>query len=133
MMPDVIIKGMEMPKSCNECQISKNGLFYRWCGIDVPGISDDVEGYTDSRPSWCPLYPAPEWHDVTDPPKRDGSYYATRHSVYGDFQTLLDYSVADDSWFEYDADYEDDFGILEHDDVVRWHDLPEPLDGGGGE
>lgn len=133
-MPDIIIKDMEMPENCFDC-VTRYTFFRELHCDNLKGMAGPWVAlpYKDSRHPDCPLYPAPEWHDVTDPPKRDGSYYATRHSVYGDFQTLLDYSVADDSWFEYDADYEDDFGILEHDDVVRWHDLPEPLDGGGGE
>lgn len=84
-MPDLIIKGMEMPESCTECQISQTGLFYRWCGIDIPGISNDVEGYTDSRPDWCPLRPAPDGLDRLTPQKPH------RNTRYGMGDTYHDY------------------------------------------
>ncbi len=62
-MPDVIIKGMEMPKSC-------------W--PDCPCLNGDevvcqaVEGLLDigvlwtTRPDWCPLRPAQEWISVEE-------------------------------------------------------------------
>lgn len=130
-MADVIIKGMEMPKNCYSCHLRKRNGMEMICPVLRKSFSVADVNILHYRLKDCPCSPAPEWHDVADPPKRDGSYYATRHSAYGDFQTLLDYSATDDSWFEYDADYGDDFGILEHDDVVRWHDLPEPPEGGG--
>lgn len=129
-MPDVIIKGMEMPENCNECRLLGER---RWCWA-IP-VDETQPGPTqeDKRPDWCPLRPAPEWHDVADPPKRYGLYYVIQRSAYGDFRSLLYYSATDGSWIEYDADYGDEFGILEHDDVVRWHDLPEPPEGGDGD
>ena len=58
-MPDVIIKGMEMPESCKECCLHEGGechaveeQHYATLGI--------------CRPDWCPLRPAPEWISVEE-------------------------------------------------------------------
>jgi len=58
-MPDVIIKGMEMPESCYCCR-ANNGVY---C-FAVPDDADDVVGpyyrARSGKPDWCPLRPAPE-------------------------------------------------------------------------
>jgi hypothetical protein len=123
-MADVIITGMEMPVDCYSCDIR--------FGFACPAKEGKRIQQVYARPDWCPLRSVPEWHDVADPPKRYGLYYVIQRSAYGDFQSMLYYS-ATDGWFEYDSDYGDEFGILEHDDVVWWHDLPEPPEGGDGD
>ena len=57
MMPDVIIKGMEMPENCTECRLLGVG---RWCWA-IP-VDETQPGATreDKRPDWCPLYIATE-------------------------------------------------------------------------
>lgn len=99
----------------------------------VPYLYGNPVEYINYCP-YCGKYmgagPDPGWHDVTDPPKQNGEYWVSRHSAYGDFQMSLRYSVADDSWFEYDPDYGDEWGIIEFHDIVCWHELPEPPDGG---
>ena len=51
----VIVKGMEMPDTCEECQLMADG----WCyGMkNQPGTI-----YFHARPDWCPLHPLPEKH-----------------------------------------------------------------------
>lgn len=56
----VIVKGMEMPDNCEECQL----MVDRWCyGVkNQPGTI-----YFHARPDWCPLRPLPEKHgDLVD-------------------------------------------------------------------
>ena len=51
----VLIKGMEMPTSCDDCRLN-NGIS---CYAVLEYMEDDVVGRTDDRPDWCPLVPAP--------------------------------------------------------------------------
>lgn len=44
----VLIKGMEMPRCCVDCQLEDNEL---WC----LAASRPSEWYEDIRPDWCPL------------------------------------------------------------------------------
>lgn len=52
-MPDVIIKGMEMPPNCKECRLHADG----WCYAveEQPLATLGI-----CRPDWCPLRPAPK-------------------------------------------------------------------------
>lgn len=69
-MSNVIIKGMEMPKSCLECalyggMIIPDGI----CVCDAPvggarGQNINQALDEDTLPNWCPLHPAPEWVSV---------------------------------------------------------------------
>jgi len=69
-MPDVIIKGMEMPENCADCPIEADD-FDECPFMHVHPIREAVEkrlghrviGWRcnyDKRPDWCPLRPAPE-------------------------------------------------------------------------
>lgn len=66
-MPDVIIKGMEMPEMCDDCQIEAvtenyyGDIMSRRC--PVTGKNTEEYGWKrkGTRPDWCPLHHAPEW------------------------------------------------------------------------
>ena len=49
----VLIKGMEMPTSCDDCRLN-NGIS---CYAVLEYTEDGVVGRTDDRPDWCPLVP----------------------------------------------------------------------------
>ena len=62
-MPDVIIKGMEMPEICYTCQIGYSLLGNRCMRTGTilePGLA------TIGRAKDCPLRPAPEWISVEE-------------------------------------------------------------------
>lgn len=46
----VLIKGMEMPKNCGECQFCHTENFETWC---CPTEREDI--LYDAIPEWCPL------------------------------------------------------------------------------
>ena len=49
----VLIRGMEMPQSCDDCRLNNGISCYA-----VPEYTEDgVVGRTDDRPYWCPLVP----------------------------------------------------------------------------
>ena len=62
----VLIKGIEMPKSCVDCPCSLNMFFCRaWDGREVTdrtGIEFKEDGIVVSRPDWCPLVEVPGKH-----------------------------------------------------------------------
>ena len=58
----VLVKGMEMPDSCNNCPCSKNLV---WCfSVAKQGVSEPrcVDHLGLERPDWCPLVEIPERH-----------------------------------------------------------------------
>ena len=46
----VLIKNMEMPKNCGECQFCHTENFKQWC---CPTGREDI--FYDAIPEWCPL------------------------------------------------------------------------------
>lgn len=54
----ILIKGMEMPRSCLECPM----LSYWVCRPKNEEIPDDTDLTEHPRPDWCPLVPLPEKH-----------------------------------------------------------------------
>ena len=46
----VLIKTMEMPKNCGECQFCHTENFKQWC---CPTGREDI--FYDAMPEWCPL------------------------------------------------------------------------------
>ena len=67
----VLIKGIEMPKSCIDCPCSLNMFFCRALDgrevTDRTGIEFKEDGIVVSRPDWCPLVEMPEEHgDLID-------------------------------------------------------------------
>ena len=56
----ILIRGMEMPKSCDDCRLN-NGIS---CYAVLEYTEDGVVGRTDDRPDWCPLVPVPPHGDL---------------------------------------------------------------------
>jgi len=67
-MPDILIRGMEMPTSCGKCR------FAGVCGVhpvdewpDLESIiTNDVIGVDGERDKGCPLVPLPSHGDLID-------------------------------------------------------------------
>lgn len=54
----ILIKGMEMPKNCDECFFVGRG-FPDWCSLpQIPKDEDEIDD-TNNRPDWCPLEEVP--------------------------------------------------------------------------
>lgn len=49
---------MDMPESCDVCDLREDSGISCYCGI--PGIGENVDDYITCRPDWCPLRPMPE-------------------------------------------------------------------------
>lgn len=118
-MPDVIIKGMEMPENCRGCQFMKIGVGdwkgEFWCSA----IRFQPLTNIDKRPDWCPLSPVPEWISVKErPPDSEGYYYtATRLPMQNQiawFYSLTPYPSA----------------AFQRPDILFWRPLPEPPEEG---
>ena len=67
----VVVVGMEMPSTCEECRISIEVGSDMHCPLFVGGQPQDfgrkAECGFDDRPAWCPLRPLPEKHgDLID-------------------------------------------------------------------
>jgi hypothetical protein len=67
----ILIKCIEMPKSCVDCPCSLNMFFCRALDgrevTDRTGIEFKEDGIVVSRPDWCPLVEVPEKHgDLID-------------------------------------------------------------------
>ena len=62
----VIVKGMEMPDTCEECRISIEVGSDMHCSLFTGDGHRDFGRKADcgfeSRPDWCPLRPLPEKH-----------------------------------------------------------------------
>lgn len=58
----VLIKGMEMPKNCDECFFVGRG-FPDWCSLPQIQKDEDEIDDTNNRPDWCPLEEVPETHE----------------------------------------------------------------------
>ena len=60
-MSSVLIKGMEMPKNCDDCFFIGRG-YPDWCSLpQIPNGEDEIYD-TKKRPDWCPLVELPEKH-----------------------------------------------------------------------
>ena len=55
----VLIKNMEMPTSCDDCEFCKRAIGYDWCCIPMgKGRSKPLDEPV-IKPDWCPLVPVP--------------------------------------------------------------------------
>ena len=62
----ILIKGMEMPRTCIECPLQFGGMCYvQPPEIDQPRVAPTVEECT-SRTDWCPLIEVPEHGRLID-------------------------------------------------------------------
>ena len=69
----VLIKGMEMPKNCDECFFVGRG-FPDWCSLpQIPKDEDEIDD-TNNRPDWCPL------EEVEEVPEHE---YTMEEFMYG--------------------------------------------------
>lgn len=66
-MADILIRGMEMPKSCDVCpfvrtndDLMSDDYRYLYCGF--PYMGQFVTDYEATRHADCPLVPLPEGH-----------------------------------------------------------------------
>ena len=76
-MSGIYIKGMEMPKSCDECRIMEfedtNCVPELFCGCPIV-FQAHPQG-VGRRPDYCPLVEAPKWIPVAERlPEESGSY-----------------------------------------------------------
>jgi len=67
----ILIKGMEMPKSCDICPFAKTNddlsvEDYRSMYCDFPGIGEYVTDYEAARHPDCPLVEVPPHNDLID-------------------------------------------------------------------
>ena len=145
-MPDLIIKGIEMPESCYVCY-ANNGSY---CFAVPDGADDYVGPYykaRSGRPDWCPLRPVPEWIKFTT---REPD--AEEREMHPDWEYVLNCQLPDDGQrilvlvkysahekvqmdeFCYDTDgcyLDSGYDLVS--EVTHWMPLPEPPKGGDGD
>ena len=56
-MADILIRGMEMPKTCGDCPLSALRMDCKLTGRDI-----SHDWMKRKIPDWCPLVPLPEGH-----------------------------------------------------------------------
>ena len=56
-MADILIRGMEMPKTCGDCPLSALRMDCKLTGRDI-----SRDWMKRKIPDWCPLVPIPEGH-----------------------------------------------------------------------
>lgn len=79
-MPDILIRGMEMPQNCIGCPFTYDGLL----GLSSNICDSDPDCYTDSKYENCPLHELPPHGDLID---RDEvvnltDYYEARFAIF---------------------------------------------------
>lgn len=57
----VLIKGMEMPRNCLECELY-GAMYSSGCDVASLGIPKRYNYDPHTRPDWCPLVELPEKH-----------------------------------------------------------------------
>jgi len=89
-MPDILIRGMEMPKTCGEC---------RFCRPKPPYPCNCYAGdflikpsETDMRDGLCPLHELPEHGDLIDRDafRAENEYYLNREFINPKYEDTLD-------------------------------------------
>lgn len=69
----VLIKGVEIPNNCGECQFCHTESFTQWC---CPTGREDVS--YDSVPQWCPLDESVKWIPCSErQPEETNLYWVT--------------------------------------------------------
>ena len=64
-MSDLLIKGMEMPQNCSNCNWSRYSFPNAWCSMTHHKV--DIEVAKNGRPDDCPLIEVSEPHgDLID-------------------------------------------------------------------
>ena len=63
----VLINGMEMPTSCDDCEFCKHAISgYDWCSIPMVNGRSKPLVEPVFKPDWCPLVPVPPHGDLID-------------------------------------------------------------------
>ena len=57
----ILIKGMEMPRNCLECELY-GAMYSSGCDVASLGIPKRYNYDPHTRPDWCPLVELPEKH-----------------------------------------------------------------------
>lgn len=86
----VIVMGMEMPRTCEECRCSIEVGSDMHCPLFVGDIPQDFGRKADCgfecRPDWCPLRPLPETHGrIVDVGPLEVVAYNTKEHEEDDF------------------------------------------------
>ena len=144
-MPDVIIKGMEMPSRCEDCFAYMHNAEYDYAYCNIS--STNVLGHGNARLNNCPLRPAPEWIKFTT---REPD--AEEREMHPDWEYVLNCQLPDDGQrilvlvkysahekvqmdeFCYDTDgcyLDSGYDLVS--EVTHWMPLPEPPKGGDGD
>ncbi len=120
-MPDVIIKGMEMPNCCRACKLNNDTI----CALINGCVYDETDGST-RRPD-CHLRPAPEWISVEERlPEQNIQCLIWTDKGWCGFGSCGIY----DGEAEWDTE---SYWVEEDGLVTHWMPLPEPPDGGDGD
>ena len=117
----VLIKGMEMPKSCKSCDLLQDYDGDMYCPLNNYLNFGDIENVPDYVMIGCPLsaQPEPQWIPCSERlPKKDGRYQVTRY----DYVTNTEF--IDILWYEknlwWNRHSTGDYA------VTAWMPLPEP-------
>ena len=102
----VIVLGMEMPDTCEECRISIEVGSDMHCPLLTGDSHRDFGRKAEcglySRPNWCPLRPLPEKHgDLVD--KRAMMDEAKRISEMIDKSKRFSWQTTGDGWYNWDV------------------------------
>ena len=63
----ILIKGMEMPTSCDDCEFCKRDISsYDWCCIPMTNERSKPLDEPVLKPDWCPLVPVPKHGRLID-------------------------------------------------------------------
>lgn len=91
----ILIKGMEMPKSCVICpfmttndDLSVEDYRYMYCGF--PGIGEFVTDYEATRHPDCPLVPVPPHGRLIDADKAYLEGWTLQRYIYGDGSVTIE-------------------------------------------
>lgn len=87
----ILIKGMAMPKNCEECPCFDEGFYY--CNVKKENLSERLFDHTkDPPPNWCPLVELPSHGDLID---RDALTTVTE-MIDGKWKTYIElFEIAD--------------------------------------
>lgn len=119
-MPDIIIKGMEMPETCYSCPLKKRNGIEMMCPVLRESFSVADVNVLHYRLKDCPLRPAPEWISVDERLPENET----------EVLTLVKYKWAKKHYYSLDAYSHIDGGWVRNEGVTHWMPLPEPAAGG---
>ncbi len=121
-MPDIIIKGMEMPSRCEDCFAYRNNAEYDYAYCNISSVN--VLGHGNARLNDCPLSPAPEWISVEERLPEDEKPVVARYGFVSS-HTTGQYFVGTLPYFAFDPVphwQHESMGLH----VTHWMPLPEP-------